>query len=162
LLMAATNEEAAELAHAARQKLVELGRVARGSEVVLSDGNDASTGDLIRARENVRINAGGRRLANRDVLQLVGWWDRAVTRQAIMRRQLPDGAWTQQFTVPESYLRQHAELAYAGNTHVAQGRTVDTGHLLVSNDMDREGFYVGMTRGRERNTAHVVTSHPVG
>ncbi len=162
LLMAATNEEAAELAHAARRKLIELGQVARGSEVVLSDGNDASTGDLVRARENTRVNAGGRRLANRDVLQLTGWWDRVVNRQAIMRRQLEGGRWTKPFTVPESYLRQHAELAYAGNTHVAQSKTVDTGHLLVSSDMGREGFYVGMTRGRERNTAHVVTSHPVG
>ena len=41
--------------------------------------------------------------------------------------------------------------------HVAQGRTVDTAHLLVTDSLSRQAFYVGMTRGREANTAHVVT-----
>jgi len=37
--------------------------------------------------------------------------------------------------VPKSYLAQNAELAYAGNVHVAQGRTVDTAHLLVTDSL---------------------------
>ncbi len=41
--------------------------------------------------------------------------------------------------------------------HVAQGRTVDTAHLVVDDAAGRESLYVGMTRGRERNTAYVVT-----
>ena len=45
----------------------------------------------------------------------------------------------------------------AGNVHVAQGRTVDTAHLLVTDSLSRQALYVGMTRGREANTAHVVT-----
>ena len=53
--------------------------------------------------------------------------------------------------------RSHAELAYAGNVHVAQGRTVDTAHLLVTDSLSRQALYVGMTRGRQSNTAHVVT-----
>ncbi len=59
--------------------------------------------------------------------------------------------------MPRSYLAHHAELAYAGNVHVAQGRTVDTAHLLVTESLSRQALYVGMTRGREANTAHVVT-----
>ena len=51
----------------------------------------------------------------------------------------------------------NAELAYAGNVHVAQGRTVDTAHLLVTDSLSRQALYVGMTRGRQSNTAHVVT-----
>ena len=43
-----------------------------------------------------------------------------------------------------------------GNVHVAQGRTVDTAHLLVTETLSRQALYVGMTRGRI-NTAHVVT-----
>ncbi len=54
-------------------------------------------------------------------------------------------------------LAHSAELAYAGNFHVAQGRTVDTAHLLVTESLSRQALYVGMTRGREANTAHVVT-----
>ena len=41
--------------------------------------------------------------------------------------------------------------------HVAQGRTVDTAHLLVTESLSRQALYVGMTRGRRANTAHVVT-----
>ena len=41
--------------------------------------------------------------------------------------------------------------------HVAEGRTVDTAHLVVDETAGRESFYVGMSRGRERNTAYVVT-----
>ena len=74
-----------------------------------------------------------------------------------MRRQRPDGTWTGTFRVPRAYLARHAELAYAGNVHVAQGRTVDTAHLLVTDTLSRQALYVGMTRGRQANTAHVVT-----
>ena len=58
---------------------------------------------------------------------------------------------------PGPYLEENAELAYAGNVFVAQGRTVDTAHLVVSEGMSRDLLYVGMTRGREVNWAHVVT-----
>jgi hypothetical protein len=74
-----------------------------------------------------------------------------------MRRQRLDGTWTEPFRVPRAYLARNAELAYAGNVHVAQGRTVDTAHLLVTDTLSRQALYVGMTRGRESNTAHVVT-----
>ena len=65
-----------------------------------------------------------------------------------------------EFTVPAAYLEENAELAYAGNVYVAQGRTVDTAHLVVSEGMTRDLLYVGMTRGREKNLAHVVTGPP--
>src|SRR5215472_9956043 len=59
--------------------------------------------------------------------------------------------------IPRSYLVRNAELAYVGNVHVAQGRTVDTAYLLVTESLSRGALYVGMTRGRQSNTAHVVT-----
>ena len=78
-------------------------------------------------------------------------------RVAIMRRQLPDGGWSRDFPVPLDYLRQSAELAYAANVYVAQGRTVDTAHVYATASLTRESLYVGMSRGREANTVHVVT-----
>ena len=62
--------------------------------------------------------------------------------------------------MPVAYLEQSAELAYAGNVYTSQGMTVDTARLVVSAGMNREMLYVGMTRGREENTAHVVTGPP--
>ena len=158
MLLAGTNEEAAELAAMVRAELVRHGRVPERVGVRLADGNGAGSGDLLRARENSpAIDAAGRPLTNRDTLRLDGTTLAAGGRVALARRQLPDGSWSRQFPVPLDYLRRSAELAYAGNVYVSQGRTVDTSHVYVSPSLSREAFYVAMTRGRSANTAHVVT-----
>ena len=165
LLLATSNAHAAELARRARDELAELGHVATDSLAELADDNVAGVGDLIVARQNDHIEAGepGRRLNNRDVLRIDGWEDRAVERVAVVRRitgrdpLTGEVRWSARFELPESYLGQHANLAYAGNVHVAEGRTVDTGHLVIDDSAGRETLYVGMSRGRERNTAYVLT-----
>ena len=67
----------------------------------LSDGNHAGVGDLVRARLNTEIDAGGRQLTNRDTL----------TGHRVPRAPTPrcggsglDGTWTGPFRVPRSYL----------------------------------------------------------
>jgi hypothetical protein len=64
--------------------------------------------------------------------------------------------------VPLEYLQGSAELAYAANVYVAQGRTVDTAHVYASASLTRESLYVGMSRGRAANTVHVVTGPSPG
>jgi conjugative relaxase-like TrwC/TraI family protein len=152
LLLAGSNTEAAGLARRVQGRLTQLGTIGP-PQAALADGNHAGVGDLIRARLNTEIDAGGRPLTNRDTLQVTAFRGP----DAEVRRQRPDGTWTASFRVPGSYLAQNAELAYAGNVHVAQGRTVDTAHLLVTETLSRQALYVGMTRGRQANTAHVVT-----
>src|SRR5579862_7664553 len=129
-----------------------MGTVGPG-QATLADGNRAGIGDLVRARLNAEIDADGRALTNRDTLKVAGFHGP----DAEVVRQRPDGSWTRPFRVPRTYLARSAELAYAGNVHVAQGRTVDTAHLLVTEHLSRQALYVGMTRGREANTAHVAT-----
>ena len=152
LLLAGSNAEAAELSRRVQAKLAQMGSIGP-PQAALSDGNHAGVGDLIRARLNTEIDADGRELTNRDTLTVTA----LRGPDAEVRRQRLDGTWTQAFRVPRSYLACNAELAYAGNVHVAQGRTVDTAHLLVTDSLSRQALYVGMTRGRESNTAHVVT-----
>ena len=154
LLLAGSNSEAAELSRRVQAKLIQLGTVQR-PQATLADGNQAGTGDLIRARHNTKINAGGRELTNRDTLQITGWYGP----HAQVRRRELDGTWTSPFLIPRAYLAGSAELDYAGNTHVGQGRTVDTSHLLVTGTLSRRSLYVGLTRGRETNTAHIVTGN---
>jgi len=154
LLLAGSNAEAAELSRRAQARLAKLGTVGP-RQFALADGNQAGIGDLVRARLNTEIDAGGRALTNRDTLKVTGF--RGPDAQVV--RQCPDGSWTGPFLVPRSYLARSAELAYAGNVHVAQGRTVDTAHLLVTGTLSRQALYVGMTRGRRANAAHVVTGH---
>jgi hypothetical protein len=139
--------------------------VANDDLAELRDGNVAGAGDLIVARQNDRIIAGepGRRLANRDVLRIDAWDEIGEARVAFVRRmtgrdpRTGEVQWSAQFELPEAYIERHADLAYAGNVHAAEGRTVDTAHLVVDEIVGRESLYVGMTRGRERNTAYVVT-----
>ena len=164
VLLATTNAQAAELARRARDELAALGLVAADDLVELADGNVAGVGDLIVARQNAPIRAGepGRRLANRDVLRIEAWDEVGEARVALVRRLAGrdpltrEVVWSESFELPEDYLERHVNLAYAGNVHVAQGRTVDTAHLLVDETAGREAFYVGMTRGRERNMVYVV------
>ena len=152
LLLAGSNAEAAELSRRVQAKLTQIGAVGP-PQAALSDGNHAGVGDLVRPRLNTEIDAGGRALTNRDTLKVTSFRGP----HAEVRRQRQDGTWTEPFRIPRSYLARHAELAYAGNVHVAQGRTVDTAHLLVTATLSRQALYVGMTRGRQANTAHVVT-----
>ena len=152
LLLAGSNAEATGLSRRAQAKLTQLGTVGP-PQAPLSDGNHAGVGDLVRARLNTKIDAVGRQLTNRDTLKITAFRGP----DADVRRQRLDGTWTGTFRVPRTYLAASAELAYAGNVHVAQGRTVDTAHLLVTESLSRQALYVGMTRGRRSNTAHVVT-----
>ena len=152
ILLAGSNAEAADLARRVQDKLIGAGRVQR-PQFELADGNRAGTGDLVRARENApTIDADGQPLANRDVLRIEG----RAHGQVQVRRQV-EGGWSEPFLLPERYLADHGELGYAGNTHVAQGRTTDTAHLLVTGSLNRPSLYVGMTRGRQANTAYVAT-----
>ena len=164
LLMAGTNVQAADLARRARESLAALGVVGVDDLIELADGNVAGPGDLIVARQNERIVAGepGRRLANRDLLRIDAWEEIGEERVAVIRRRTGrdpvtgEVQWSAPFELPESYLERHVQLGYAGNVHVAQSLTVDTTHLLVDDTIGREALYVGLGRGRERNTAYTV------
>ena len=59
-------------------------------------------------------------------------------------------------TLPVEYATEHVELAYASTSYGAQGATVPTSHVLVGEQTGAASAYVGMTRGRERNVAHLV------
>jgi len=72
LLLAGSNAEAAELARRVQAKLTQLGTTGP-PQAALSDGNHAGIGDLVRARLNTQIDAGGRPLANRDTLQITAF-----------------------------------------------------------------------------------------
>jgi TrwC relaxase/AAA domain len=152
LLLAGTNTEAAELARIVQSKLAAAGQVG-DPRIELADGNQAGTGDIVRARHNTDIRIDGERLVNRDVLKVAAFAGKDVQ----VRRQIPGQGWSRPFLVSPAYFAEYGELAYAGNVHVSQGRTTDTSHLLVSESLSRQSLYVGMTRGRDSNVAHIVT-----
>ena len=160
LLMATSNETAARLSGLVRERLIQWHHVSPDAEITLADGNQAGRGDLIRARLNTRIDADGQTLANRDVVRLESVNDSAYGKLAAVVRQTGPGQWSRPFFVPVAYFESDGELAYAGNVHVAQGRTVERAHLVVDSGASRSLIYVGATRAREKNTLHVVTGPP--
>ena len=135
LLLAGSNEEAAQLAACVQSGLIRLGLV-QAPCTPLADGSQAGTGDHLRARLNCMIDAGGRRLTNRDTVGVVGW----KYGDAIAIRALPEGGWSEEFVISKAYLTHSAELAYAGNVHVSQGRTVDVSNPYLSDTLLRESF----------------------
>ncbi len=58
--------------------------------------------------------------------------------------------------LPPEYVRAHVELAYASTVHGAQGDTTTTAHVVIGEHSSAAATYVGMTRGRENNVAHLV------
>ena len=159
LLLAASNDEAARLAKLARDRLIERGQLAGADEIELADKNHAGVGDLVRARLNTTIPAGnGQTLANRDRLRIEGYQGTGENRKVVVVRQLEPGEWSKPFLVKEAYFTSDAELDYAGNVHVSQGRDVDTTHGVVREGMNARLFYVMATRGREANHVYTVTA----
>ena len=102
-------------AHPARHSRAAAGRPARREP--------AGLGDLVRARLNPEIDAGGRRsLTEMDRART----RRSAGRHAQLRRQRPDGAWSEPFPVPQVLPRRERRAWLRGQRVVAQGRTVDT------------------------------------
>ena len=141
VVVAATNDEAAQLSREIRDMLVRRGVVDDAAGVELGrDGNTASIGDVVMARENHR----GLGVVNRgryEVLRLDGAGG-LVVRDGKDERHLS-----------AAYVRENVQLAYAGTVHAAQGVTVDRGYVVLAQSMGLDHLYVGMTRGQQYNVA---------
>jgi len=130
------NAEAAELSRRVQAKLAQMGSVGP-PQAPLSDGNHAGVGDLVRARLNSEIDAGGRKLTNRDTLASPRCAGRTPRCGGSVRTEPgpgPSGCPSRIWPRTRARLR--------GNVHVAQGRTVDTAHLLVTDSLSRQALYV--------------------
>lgn len=64
--------------------------------------------------------------------------------------------------LPRDYVESAVELAYATTAARAQGRTVDTTHVLVDEAMTREALYVAATRGRVGTHLYVESEQLLG
>jgi conjugative relaxase-like TrwC/TraI family protein len=150
IMIAADLQTATELNQRARND--RLARSDDGSFVRLADGTHAGIGDRIVTRQNDRRLATGRRwVKNGDT-----WTVRAIHRDGSLTV-APEGRST--VVLPAAYVADHVELGYATTAHRAQGRTVDTAHVLVEPTTSREVLYVAATRGRHANHVYVDTCY---
>ena len=123
-------------------------------------GTYAGVGDLVQARRNgweLAGHAGNRRgPINREAYRVTAVRDDGgleVTTLAGRGR----GGVGERIVLPPAHVGEHLALGYATTVHAAQGITVDTSHSVLTPGTGAASLYVGLTRGRDENTAHVAT-----
>jgi len=164
VLVVGSNEVAARLSAEVRAELVRLGQVSEDGVPLGREGTTAGIGDLVQARRNAWELEGWagnvRAPINRQTYRVVDIHDDG----GLAVEPADGGDW---LMLPGSYVAADVTLGYAGTVHSTQGRTVDTSHVVVDGRTSSEALYVGLSRGRHGNHAHVVThamdeDQPVG
>ena len=143
LVVADTREQVAALNAAIRDHRLSVDDDQARPTITTDNGNQVAVGDRIATRRNDRDLD----VANRDQ-----WTITAINHHGGLTVAGRRGS----RTIPADYTRRHVELAYATTAHGAQGDTVNTTQVLVGETTAAAAAYVGMTRGRHRNTAHLV------
>jgi hypothetical protein len=168
LLIVDTNEQAARLSAHLRAELVRLGHVDEHAVPLGMQGTYAGRGDLVQARSNgwelARYEGNARGPINREHYRVLDTLDDGGLVVAPITGHIPttdDRPGVERhgepITLPAEYVARHVALGYVSTVHAAQGVTVDTCHTVATSSTGVEALYVGMTRGRRTNTAHVVT-----
>jgi hypothetical protein len=148
----ATNDEARALNAIIREVRVRGGDVDDAHTTYGSDGLPIGAGDLVQTRRN-NSELG---VANRQT-----WTVQHVTDDGDVwaRATAAGGAHGSSVRLPAPYVAEHTHLAYAATSYGAQGATTPAAHTILSDALDGAGLYVGMTRGRDSDTLHVVAAN---
>lgn len=146
-LMADSREQVSGLNSAIRDRLVTEGFVDDQRVVVNESGERLGVGDRVATRRN-DWQLG---VANRQTWSITHIDDETVRLRNVRGRSRD---------VPTWYAHVSVELAYATTVYGAQGDTRTEGHLLMSETTSAASAYVGMTRGRNDNVAHLVADSP--
>ena len=162
MLLVDTNEQAARVSAALRAELVRLGRVEEQGAALGLQGTVAGVGDVVEARTIAWDLAGfegnPRGVINRERFRVTGVRDDGgLDVVPIVGRGPAGDQLGSPMVLSARYVAEHLALGYASTVHAAQGATVDTTHTVVTGRTGLAALYVGLTRGREANTAHVAT-----
>lgn len=146
-----TNDEARALNAAIREVRVRRGDVDDARTTYGSDGLPIGAGDRVQTR----LNASELGVANRQT-----WTVQHVTDDGdVWARATGSGnAYGSSVRLPSRYVAEHTHLAYTATAYGAQGATTPRAHTILSDALDGAGLYVGMTRGRDSDTLHVVAA----
>jgi exodeoxyribonuclease V alpha subunit len=155
-LVVDTREQAAELNAAIRERLAATGRVDDTRVISTRAGQRIGAGDRIATRRNDR----GLRVANRDLwtVTAVGPDGQLTVTPVVTPADATARAAAGERVLPAGYVAEHVELAHAGTAHGVQGDTVTAAHTVIGERTGAASAYVGMTRGRTANTAHLVAA----
>jgi exodeoxyribonuclease V alpha subunit len=153
-----TREQAAELNAAIRDRLVADSRVDDTRTATTRAGQRIGAGYRIATRRNDRTLG----VANRDTWTVTAVGpdgELIVTPSGTVPGHVTPGVTPTDAAgrvLPAGYVTSHVELAYASTAHGVQGDTVATAHMVIDERTGAAAAYVGMTRGRTANTAHLI------
>lgn len=154
LMIAADKQTVATLNDMARQMFIETGVVNPDTgEAELYAGEYAAAGDVVVTRKNdsrLRYGYGKKKRVKNGDLWTV---DQVHDDGSLTVRHIESD---NKVVLPADYVRDNVELGYASTVHRSQGMTVDEALLVASPQMDRQGFYVGMTRGKALNKCFIA------
>ena len=143
MIVADTREQVADLNAAIRELRVVTGHVDDRRALTTQAGERIGVGDRVATRRN-DYDLG---VANRDTWTVTG-----IDPDGILQLTGEHG----HRNLPLAYTSHHVELAYATTVYGAQGETTTAAHMALGEHTGAASAYVGMTRGRNANTAHLV------
>ncbi|MHB1874002.1 MAG: MobF family relaxase [Streptosporangiaceae bacterium] len=163
VLTAYEHQECRDLSRRVQGYLLEWGQLRPGATAALREDARAYAGDLIVARKNDNhLAAGepGRTLANGDVLRVEAIGGNGLMVSRLIRGGIagPGRGWSEPFTLRGDYAAANCDLGYALTWYTVEGQTVAAGIAVASDDRVREGLYVAMSRGAQRNDVYAYPS----
>ncbi|WP_448623992.1 MobF family relaxase [Geodermatophilus sp. URMC 64] len=156
-----TGEQANELNAVIRDRLIAEGRVDDDRVTTTRAGQRIGAGDRVATRRNDRALG----VANRDTWTVTAVREHGEIVVVPVSRAL--GSARAGDVIPGrggervlagNYVGSYVELAHASTAHGMQGDTVRAAHVVVGEHTGAASAYVGMTRGRTANTAHLVAA----
>ncbi|MCT3003475.1 hypothetical protein EFN30_10915 [Propionibacterium freudenreichii] len=155
VMIAATNQHAAELNQAAQAILIKQGAVAASGPTTTAQYGDRTVelhvGDQVITRlGDTRLIASDRktRVQNGDRWTVTRINTDGSVRAVNDRRKSVD--------LPAAYVGAHVQLGYAVTGYMAQGLTVDRGYWITDARADSNLAYPSMTRGRQDNQVFIT------
>ncbi len=143
LMLAHTRADVAELNQLARGRMRDAGALGADQVVQTERGERAfAVGDRVMFLRNERSM--GVKNGTLGTVERIEGSGLAVRLDGVDRREV-------RFDLKDY---AHIDHGYASTIHKSQGVTVDYGHLLASDGLDRHAAYVGMSRHRETLAVH--------
>ncbi|MGH3790328.1 MAG: MobF family relaxase [Pseudonocardiaceae bacterium] len=161
-LLVDTNDQAAQVCSQVRAELIALGEVQDSGVSLDKQGTTAGVGDLVEARrlawELAGYQGNRRGPVTREQYRLAEVReDGSIVVDHITGRGPGGETYGDRLTLPAQYVATDLALGYASTVHSVQGLTVNTIHSVATSRTGRAALYVGLTRGRDRNTVYVQT-----
>ncbi|MDF2920065.1 MAG: recD2 4 [Microbacterium sp.] len=144
-LVTATNADAQGVNEAIQQARIDADELDAARLALGKDEQRILVGDTVQTRRNDRSTG----VENRAT-----WIVRAIHNDSIDLASVADSSDLRR--ISRDYAADHLHLAYATTVHGIQGETVND--AIVGPGVDAAGLYVGLTRGRARNTVIIVAS----